>query len=48
MEKEECMSQVTMIVVGAVGLLVIICIAIFNRLVSLKMRASEAWSQIDV
>jgi len=47
-EKEECMSQVTMIVVGAVGLLVIICIAIFNRLVSLKMRASEAWSQIDV
>jgi LemA protein len=42
------MSNMTMYVLGFAGLLVIILIAIYNRLVSLRLRANEAWSQIDV
>ena len=42
------MTQLTMVLLGAAGVLVIICIGIFNRLVTLKLRTNESWSQIDV
>lgn len=42
------MNTVTIGILSAVGLLVIIVIGIFNRLISLKLRAGEAWAQIDV
>lgn len=41
--------ETTMIVVlASVGLLIFLVVGIFNRLVTLKVRTSEAWSQIDV
>lgn len=36
------------IVIGVLALLLIIIISVFNRLVSLKNRTDEAWSDIDV
>jgi LemA protein len=42
------MNTLLIAVLSFAGLLVIIVIGIFNRLVTLKLRAGEAWSQIDV
>src|SRR5512138_85514 len=42
------MSTVLMIVIGCIVVLVAFVIGIFNRLVTLKLRTGEAWSQIDV
>lgn len=42
------MSQATLFLLGIVVLLVIIFIAVYNRLVTLKLRTGEAWAQIDV
>ena len=36
------------IVLGVIGVIVIWFIAVFNRLISLKNRSDEAWSDIDV
>jgi LemA protein len=42
------MSIGVWIAIGAVGLIVLIVIAIYNRLVALRNRIDNAWSQIDV
>jgi LemA protein len=42
------MSQLTIAVLSCIGVLLIILIGIFNRLVTLKLRTNEAWAQIDV
>lgn len=42
------MNAATWIVIGAVVLLVIVLILIYNRLVRLRNRIEAAWSQIDV
>ena len=34
--------------IGAIGLLLLIIILIYNRLVQLRVRVKNAWSQIDV
>lgn len=38
----------TYIILGAIGILVLAVIFIYNRLVSLRVRAQEAWSDITV
>lgn len=38
----------TLIILGAIGLLVIILVAIYNGLVTARMRVNEAWSDITV
>ena len=42
------MALVTIIVFAIIALLVILVAGIYNRLVTLKNRAKEAWSDIDV
>jgi LemA protein len=42
------MNQFLIVILSIAGLLLIILIAIYNRLVTLKLRTGEAWSQIDV
>ena len=42
------MSTVMIAVLAFIGLLILLLVGIFNRLVTLKVRTSEAWSQIDV
>jgi LemA protein len=42
------MSQLMIVILSCIGVLVIILIGIFNRLVTLRLRANEAWAQIDV
>jgi len=42
------MDPITWIVIGAIVLLVIFAIGIYNRLVRLRNRVEAAWSQIDV
>ncbi len=42
------MSQLMTVSLAIAGLLVVIVIIIYNRLVTLRLRTNEAWSQIDV
>ncbi len=42
------MSTTLIAGLAAIGLLILLLVGIFNRLVTLKVRTSEAWSQIDV
>jgi len=44
----DCRVLATWIVLGIVGLLVLFVIGIYNRLVVLRNRIDNAWSQIDV
>lgn len=42
------MSTVLIGLLVGIVLLIAVCIGIFNRLVTLKLRTNESWSQIDV
>ena len=42
------MDVLTLIVIGAIVLIVILLVAMYNRLVRLRNRVEAAWSQIDV
>ena len=42
------MAMLLWIIIGIIGLLVLYIIFAFNRLIALKNRVENAWSQIDV
>lgn len=42
------MDQTTLIIIGAIALLLVWLVSMYNTLISLKNRTDEAWSDIDV
>jgi LemA protein len=42
------MNTILIVILSIAGLLILFAIGVFNRLITLKLRTNESWSQIDV